>query len=90
MKRIFPILLLLAAASSTVGAAPTISSINPTSTTTCTSDFSLTVIGTGFTNKSEVHFGATVLTITSQTTTQLVATVSAASVTTAGTVMTVV
>src|SRR5438477_2437243 len=86
MKRILPFLILLAAASSAVGAAPTISSISPTSTTTCTSDFSLTVVGTLFTNKSEVHFGATLLAITSQTTTQLVATVPATSVATAGSV----
>src|SRR5438552_3305238 len=86
MKRILPLLILLAAASSAVGAAPTISSISPTSTTTCTSDFSLTVVGTLFTNKSEVHFGATLLAITSQTTTQLVATVPATSVATAGSV----
>src|SRR5438876_3977050 len=86
MKRILPVLLLLAAASSAVRAAPPISSISPTSTTTCTSDFSLTVVGTLFTNKSEVHFGATLLAITSQTTTQLVATVPATSVATAGSV----
>src|SRR5438874_5003503 len=86
MKRILPVSLLLAAASSAVGAAPTISSISPTSTTTCISDFSLTVVGTLFTNKSEVHFGATLLAITSQTTTQLVATVPATSVATAGSV----
>src|SRR5437764_11349584 len=86
MKRILPRLILLAAASSAVGAAPTISSISPTSTTSCTSDFSLTVVGTLFTNKSEVHFGATLLAITSQTTTQLVATVPATSVATAGSV----
>src|SRR5205823_3619266 len=86
MKRILPLLILLAATSSAVGAAPTISSISPTSTTTCTSDFSLTVVGTLFTNKSEVHFGATLLAITSQTTTQLVATVPATSVATAGSV----
>src|SRR5213080_3938802 len=86
MNRILPLLIVLAAASSAVGAAPTISSISPTSTTTCTSDFSLTVVGTLFTNKSEVHFGATLLAITSQTTTQLVATVPATSVATAGSV----
>src|SRR6266568_3722428 len=86
MKRILPVLLLLAAASSVVGAVPTLSSISPTSTTTCAGSFSLTLNGTNFTNKSEVHFGATLLAVTSQTLTQLVATVPASSVATAGTV----
>src|SRR5437879_1512140 len=86
MKRILPVLLLLAAASSAVGAGPTLSSISPTSTTTCAGSFSLTLNGTNFANNAKVNFGATQLTPTTSSSTQLVVTVPASSVATAGTV----
>src|SRR5437899_5561231 len=86
MKRILPVLLLLAAASSAVGAGPTLSSISPTSTTTCAGSFSLTLNGTNFANNAKVNFGATQLTPTRSSSTQLVVTVPASSVATAGTV----
>src|SRR5947208_3415758 len=86
MKRILPVLLLLAAASSAVGAGPTLSSISPTSTTTCAGSFSLTLNGTNFANNAKVNFGATQLTPTTSSSTQLIVTVPASSVATAGTV----
>src|SRR5207248_1756351 len=86
MKRILPLLILLAAASSAVGAVPTLSSISPTSTTTCAGSFSLTLNGTNFANNAKVNFGATQLTPTTSSSTQLVVTVPASSVATAGTV----
>ena len=86
MKRILPVLLLLAVASSAVGAGPTLSSISPTSTTTCAGSFSLTLNGTNFANNAKVNFGATQLTPTTSSSTQLVVTVPASSVATAGTV----
>src|SRR5438094_4639338 len=84
MKRILPLLILLAAASSAVGAVPTLSSISPTSTTTCAGSFSLTLNGTNFANNAKVNFGATQLTPTTSSSTQLVVTVPASSVATAG------
>src|SRR5882724_11304428 len=86
MKRILPLLILLAAASSAVGAVPTLSSISPTSTTTCAGSFSLTLNGTNFANNAKVNFGATQLTPTTSSSTQLIVTVPASSVATAGTV----
>src|SRR5207249_11332525 len=86
MKRILPLLILLAAASSAVGAVPTLSSISPTSTTTCAGSFSLTLNGTNFANNAKVNFGATQLTPTTSSSTQLVVSVPASSVATAGTV----
>src|SRR5438094_1475128 len=86
MKRILPLLILLAAASSAVGAVPTLSSISPTSTTTCAGSFSLTLNGTNFANNAKVNFGATQLTPTTSSSTQLIVTVPASSVATAGSV----
>src|SRR5438477_11691605 len=84
MKRILPLVILLAAASSAVGAVPTLSSISPTSTTTCAGSFSLTLNGTNFANNAKVNFGATQLTPTTSSSTQLIVTVPASSVATAG------
>src|SRR2546430_290837 len=86
MKRSLPVLLVLAPASSSEGAGPTLSPISPTSTTTCAGSFSLTLNGTNFANNAKVNFGATQLTPTTSSSTQLVVTVPASSVATAGTV----
>ncbi|HXY23731.1 MAG TPA: IPT/TIG domain-containing protein [Candidatus Acidoferrum sp.] len=63
--------------------APTLSSINPTSTTAGTG-VTMTLTGTNFVSGSTVNFGANVLVPTTQTATSLQVTVPAADVATAG------
>ena len=66
---------------------PNISSINPSSATAGGPAFPLTVNGSGFTNGATVNFGSNpVITPSSVTSTQIVATIPAADIATAGTV----
>ena len=66
---------------------PNISSINPSSATAGGPAFPLTVNGSGFTNGATVNFGSNpAITPSSVTSTQIVATIPAADIATAGTV----
>src|SRR5882757_10052653 len=64
---------------------PTITSLNPTCAAAGGAQFSLTVNGTNFVSTSAVNWNGTVLAITSRSSTQLTATVTAALIATPGT-----
>ena len=92
MKRILPLFLVLSAASSALAAAPTLTSINPTSNIAGSGSFALTLNGTNFTTSSTVAWqagcsgGSTNLTpVTFDSSTQLRVTVPAALIASAGT-----
>jgi hypothetical protein len=71
--------------SSSANPAPTLSSISPTSATAGSGSFTLTANGTGFVSGSTVNFGGNgAITPTSITSTQIVATIPAADIATAG------
>jgi len=70
----------------TINPPPVISSISPTSTTAGGAAFTLTVNGSGFGADSVVNFNSNALTPTSITASQVIATVPASLITTAGTV----
>ena len=64
---------------------PTITTLNPNSATAGGAAFTMTVTGTGYISGAVVKFGATSLTTTFSSSTQLSAAVPASSITTAGT-----
>src|SRR5206468_7853592 len=69
----------------TIGAMPTLSSLNPTCATAGGPQFTLTVNGTNFVSGSTVNWNGTALATTFVSTTQLTATVPAVLIATAGT-----
>ena len=73
------------AASFAVVARPVITSLSPSSTTAGAASFTLTVTGSGFTSSSAINWNGTALSTVFGSSTQLTATVAAASVATKGT-----
>jgi len=65
---------------------PSLTSLSPTSASAGGAAFTLTLVGTGFATGATVNFGTVTITPSSVTSTQIVATIPAADIATAGTV----
>jgi hypothetical protein len=87
MKRIWSVVLALSAVTATtaLAAAPTTTSISPSSCTAGAAQFTLTVNGTNFVSSSKVNWNGSPLTTVFVSATQLTATVPAGNVATVGT-----